>query len=101
MPSLNMYTQIRLSSLETFFQNQGFQYRALQQAGFFTDIVLYCKNGFVSLHQAVLLPLSSLLLNYSSMVSLTDMPMVVVLPDYDVSTAQSLVSLLYTGRYVN
>jgi len=28
---------------------------------------------------------------------LTDMPVVVILPDYDVSTAQSLVSLLYTG----
>jgi len=92
-----MYTQIRLSCLETFFQDQGFQYLALQQAGFFTDIVLYCKDGFVSLHQAVLLPLSRMLVYYSSMVSLTDKPMVLVLPDYDISTAQSLVSLLYTG----
>ena len=101
MPSLNMYTQIRLSSLETFFQNQGFQYRALQQAGFFTDIVLYCKDGRVSLHQAVLLPLSRVLVYYSSLVSMTDKHMALVLPDYDVSTAQSLVSFLYTGRYVN
>jgi len=31
------------------------------------------------------------------MASLTDMPMEVVLPDYDLSTAQSLVSLIYTG----
>jgi len=97
MPSLDMYTQIRLSCLETFFQDQGIQYLALQQAGFFTDIVLYCKDGCVSLHQAVLLPHSRVLAYYSSMVSMTDKPMALILPDYDVSTAQSLVSLLYTG----
>ena len=97
--SQNLFTEIRLSCQETFFQDQCFQYLALQQAGCFTDIILYCKDGCVSLHQAVLLPLSKLLV-YSTMVSLTDMPMVLILPDYDLSTAQSLVSLLYTGRYV-
>ena len=96
----NLFTQIRLSSLETFFEEQCSHYLALQQAGYFTDIILYCKDGYVSLHQAVLFPLSRLWLYDTPMVSVTDMPMVLILPDYDLSTAQSLVSLLYTGRYV-
>jgi len=72
------------------------QYLALQQSGCFTDIILQCKDGRVSLHQAVLLPLSKLLVS-SAMPSFTDMPVVLILPDYDLSTVESLVYLLYTG----
>jgi len=93
----NLYTQIRLSPLATFFQNQWIQYLALQQTECFTDIILHCRDGCVSLHQAVLLPLSKLFVYNTSVASLADMPMVVVLPDYDLTTAQSLVSLIYTG----
>merc|ERR1719431_1502965 len=90
----NMYTQIRLSCLETFFHNQGFQYRAFQQAEIFTDIVVYCKGGHVSLHQAVLLPLSRVLVNFSSLVSMSDKPLVLVLPDYDVSTIITIIIIM-------
>ena len=93
----NLSTQIRMSSLESLVEEKCSQYLALQQAGCFTDIILYCKGGYVSLHQAVLFPLSRLWLYDTPMVSVTDIPMVLILPNYDLSTPQSLVSLLYTG----
>ena len=102
-PPHHLYTQIKWSGLDDFFHHQCRQYLALQEAGSFTDIILQCKDGSVALHQAVLLPLSKLLASYStksSVENLTDIPMVLILPDYDLSTAQSLIFLLYTGRYV-
>ena len=93
----NLSTQIRMSSLETLVEEKCSQYLALQQAGCFTYIILCCKYRYASLHQAVLFPLSRLWLYDTPMVSVTDIPMVLILPNYDLSTPQSLVSLLYTG----
>jgi len=90
------YTHIRWSGQTRYFQEQWSHHLALQQAGSFTDLTLQCRDGCISLHQSVLLPLSSLLL-YSITWSMADIPLVLVMPDYDLTTAQSLVSLLYTG----
>jgi len=84
-------TQIKCSQLAEYFQAQWSQYLALQRAGLLTDITLHMRDGSISLHQAVLVPLSSLLL------SMTETPMVIHLPGYDLSTAQGMVSMLYTG----
>ena len=89
-----VWTQIKCSQLAEHFQGQWSQYLALQKAGLLTDITLHMRDGIISLHQAVMIPMSNLLL------SMTDTPLVMFLPDYDLSTAQSMVSLLYTGRYV-
>ena len=88
------WTQIKCSELTEYFQGQWSEYLSLQKAGHLTDITLHLKDGSISLHQAVLVPLSSLL-SYS----MTDSTLAILLPDYDLSTAQCLVSLLYTGRY--
>ena len=89
-----VWTQIKCSQLAEHFQVQWSQYLALQKAGLLTDITLHMKDGSISLHQAVMIPLSRLLL------SMTDTSLVIFLPDYDLSTAQSMVTLLYSGRYV-
>jgi len=97
-----VYTQIRCSNLTEFFNYQWSQYQAFQSAERFNDIILQCSDGSVSLHQAILIPLSGLLrqlTNYPSTIDVgnTDFPMFLELPDYTVSIAQSLISLLYTG----
>ena len=89
------WTQIKCSELTGYFQGQWSEYLSLQKAGHLTDITLYLKDGSISLHQAVLIPLSSLL-SYS----MTDSTLALLLPDFDLSTAQCLVTLLYSGRFV-
>ena len=100
LPPAMICTQIRWSGLAKYFQFQWSQYLVFQQAGHFTDVTLQLRDGSVSLHQAVLVPLSRMLLFSTTMLSMTDNPLVLLLPDYDLSIAECLVSLLYTGRYL-
>ena len=92
-------SHIRCSDPTKYFQCQWSNHMVLQQAGHLTDITLQLKDGSISLHQAVILALSPLLTLPTSL--MTDTPLVLLLPDYHLSTAHSLVSLLYTGRYLS
>eukprot|EP00092_Neocalanus_flemingeri_P017323 GFUD01018736.1.p1 GENE.GFUD01018736.1~~GFUD01018736.1.p1 ORF type:complete len:717 (-),score=168.59 GFUD01018736.1:33-2183(-) len=90
-------SNISCSDPAQYFQGQWSHHLVLQQARCLTDITLQLKDGSISLHQAVLLPLSPLLSVTTSLLMKTDTPLVILLPDYQLSTAHSLVSLLYTG----
>merc|ERR1719154_609790 len=57
------------------------------------------KDGSIPLHQAVLLPLSPLISSLSTSKEMPK-PLELLLPDYSLSTAIRLVSLLYTGSCI-
>ena len=94
--SLLFCSHIRCSDQSSYFESQWSHYLDQQQGHSLTDLSMHLKDGVISLHQAVLLPLSPLLSLCSSKEMST--PLVLELPDYHLSTALSLVSLLYTGR---
>lgn len=95
-----MFSHLAASDQDRYFLSQWSEHLSMQQAGQLTDLNLVAAGVAVPVHQAVLLPLSSIL---SSLVSGPDCccpqsTPAVILTDTDLHTVCALVLLIYSGR---